>query len=454
MTPQKKASHVQDSSLLSLPQQSVESACKDVREKMQKVVKLARADSVKTSREGGWTRRVEDITTHVVFDYVIATLILANALVIAAQTEIAARDPHGETPPSFRVFDLFFTSFFVVELAMRVFVEKKMFIFGRNKGWNCFDSFVVGSALLEEFLSASRSTTAVRVFRIMRLVRVIRVIRTLRVFKDLRAMVQGIISSILSLVWALVLLIVICFVIAVFITQIVTSYRSENAGGDYDANLDNVATNFGSLGSTMYSLYKSITGGDDWSRFADPLFRISLTMGIFFCLYIAFAVLAVLNVVTGVFVDNAIKANQRDTDTIVMEQTDDRQRHIEKVKSVFTKADTDGSGMLDLIEFQEHVDNPYVQAYFRHLDIDIEGVGAPAVFKLLDFDENGLIEHEEFVLGCGKIRGHAKSLELAKVAHRQHQIHDKLMSLATEQTERLDTLLSLMLPQLDRLPAS
>merc|ERR1712232_1318253 len=115
---------------------------------------------------------------------------------------------------------------------------------------------------------------------------------------------------------------------------------------------DPLEQHFGSLTATMYSLYKAITGGDDWSNFSDPLFDVSPTMGIFFCLYVAFAVLAVLNVVTAVFVDNAIKANQQDADVIIMEQSVSRKKHIKEMQSIFRKADTDNSGELDFAKFQ------------------------------------------------------------------------------------------------------
>lgn len=436
---------------------SIEQNVKEVNDSVAAVTKLAREDTFAREYTGAMAT-LDYAMNHPWCDYFIALFIFGNSLLIAIQTEVAASqmDPK-EDPGAFRALDLFFTIFFTVELVLRIFVERDRFILGHNKGWNLFDFFVVFSALLEEFLGAMTNTTAIRVLRIMRLVRVVRVIRTLRIFNDLRAMVQGIFASLLSLVWALVLLFIIFFVIGIFITQIVTTRRREltrNAWFYTDGTLqegiqseeeeqllETLNTQFGSLGKTIYSLYKAISGGDDWSSFADPLFEVSTIMGVFFCLYIAFAVLAVLNVITGVFVDNAIKASQQDADTIILEQTESRKKHIEDVKSVFNKADLDNSGKLDWEEFKTHIDNPYVQAYFRQLDLDVEGSSVEGLFNLLDFDGNGTLDLDEFIFGCAKMKGYAKSIDLIRLKHGQREISKLFVETFSEQNDRIDAML-------------
>lgn len=400
------------------------------------------------SLEKRWEKTLEKILSHTWFDYVLAMFIIANAIVIAMQTETAAQNPQKKLPETFNWIDLFFTVFFSVELAARILVEKSRFITGRNKAWNLFDLFIVCNALLEVVMSASRNTTAIRVLRIMRLVRVVRVMRTLRIFNDLRSMVRGIMTSIISLVWAVVLLFLILFVIGILVTQVVTSHRqtvdihpqpSSTIEPSVDSHLEE---SFGSLGKTMYSLYKSVTGGDDWATYADPLFEVSPILGVSFCLYVAFATLAVLNVITGVFVDNAIKANRDDADMVIIEQTEARKKHIAEVKSIFMKADTDVSGKLNLEEFQMHMDNPFVQAYFRQLGLDIEGSGAASLFNMLDFDSSGLIDVEEFIFGCGHLKGYARSLDLARMGHGQRLVTKELVDYAKEQSRRIDAVLA------------
>lgn len=432
----------EDEAKKGMPKVSLVQSVNNVSEQLSSVANLARGDSMFNQyKEGSLRQKTANIVNHPKMDYVVAFFIFANSMIIAAQTEVAAQNIHDEQPPVFRIFDVIFTIFFSFELCARIFVERNRFILGRNKGWNFFDSLVVSSAVIEEFLSASTNTTAVRILRIMRLVRVMRVIRTLRIFNDLRALVHGVINSILSLVWALVLLVVICFINSIFITQVVTTYRRQQHDRPIpDLDYEELDNNFGSLAKTLYSLYKAITGGDDWSRFGDPLFDISTIMGLFFCFYISFAVFAVLNVVTGVFVDNAIKASRSDADVIIMEQNDHRKKHINEMRRVFKKADSDNSGCLNFEEFRKHLEDPCVQAYFRQLDIEVEGQGAVALFGMLDFDDTGQIDVDEFIFGCGQLKGYAKSVDLARMGHGQRKMSNRLLSLITEQNGRLDLL--------------
>ena len=44
----------------------------------------------------------------------------------------------------------------------------------------------------------------------------------------------------------------------------------------------------------------------------------------------------------------------------------------EEIKGFFKEADMDGSGTLNWQEFQTHMQNPAVKAYFSGLDIDPE----------------------------------------------------------------------------------
>merc|ERR1719313_1493293 len=123
-----------------------------------------------------------------------------------------------------------------------------------------------------------------------------------------------------------------------------------------------------------------------------------------------------------------------------MEQTEARRKYVKDVKSVFLRADLDSSGKLDWEEFQKHLDNVCVQAYFRQLDIDLEDGGAEALFNLLDFDGNGSIDVEEFIFGCGQLKGYAKSLDLARLGHGQRQLCYKIIQLIESQDGRFDAL--------------
>lgn len=151
----------------------------------------------------------------------------------------------------------------------------------------------------------------------------------------------------------------------------------------------------------------------------------------------AFSVLAVLNVVTGVFVENCIKSMQNDDFAVILEQTSERQNSYNHVKQVFLKADVDGSGRLGIEEFKKHLGDPYVQAYFRRLDIEVEGNGLESLFALLDFDGSGEIDIDEFCFGCSRLKGFARSLDLARVQHGQRRMYEELSKMSKDHYDTL-----------------
>merc|ERR1712228_315351 len=77
---------------------------------------------------------------------------------------------------------------------------------------------------------------------------------------------------------------------------------------------------FGSMIKTIYTLWMSICGGLDWGEAAAPLLKMSPLLCVFFSIYIAMSVLCVLNIITGVFVENANLMYSADIDEMMMDQ--------------------------------------------------------------------------------------------------------------------------------------
>ncbi|CAE7378844.1 unnamed protein product, partial [Symbiodinium pilosum] len=127
-------------------------------------------------------------------------------------------------------------------------------------------------------------------------------------------------------------------------------------------------------------------------QYAETLREISMGEFYFsmFNFYIAFCVVGLFNVVTGVFVDSAVCT--RTEDEIVQGYLDEMRSMTESIKGFLKKADKDASGTLTYEEFQAHMANPVVKAYFSGLDIDPDET--KIIFTLLDSDCNGDIDIE------------------------------------------------------------
>merc|ERR1712039_201599 len=158
------------------------------------------------------------------------------------------------------------------------------------------------------------------------------------------------------------------YVVGVFITQIVCDHRT-GIDNSQDVEKD-LVTYWGTLGNSVLSLYMAVTGGVDWADVVDPLKdEISIFLVPLFMLYIAFALLCVLNVITGVFVESALLACKKDKDMYM----------VNHVRTLFDSVDANGNGSINWEEFQSALNTDEMQEVFQQIDIDIseaEGVSS------------------------------------------------------------------------------
>jgi len=231
----------------------------------------------------------------------------------------------------------------------------------------------------------------------------VRLVRVLRLIGELRTMVVCILNSLRSLVWTVALLLLLMYVIAVYLTQVVSEYRREQfvsggAGGRLEEDLD---LYFGSLLSSILTLYQAISGGLSWNVAVLPLMSaLSPFLGFLFSFYVAFVLIAIMNVVTAVFVESALKSAQRDTDVYM----------VHSVHDAFVKANVDMEGSVTWQEFQHLMETSQMKETFKVIDIDREG--ASELFHLLDTESTGRVMVYDIVNACIKANGAAKSIDL------------------------------------------
>merc|ERR1711990_240520 len=145
--------------------------------------------------------------------------------------------------------------------------------------------------------------------------------------------------------------------VALVITQIVIQHLISHPVSPHS---DELNAWFGTLTRSCITLYEAITGGLDWDDLLRPLMSdISPAMFVILASHIAFSLFAVLNVVTGVFVDTACGNAARDKDEFLV-------NHISDVY----KNDLDDEGCIALKEFVHQLDTPEMQHWLRDVDVD------------------------------------------------------------------------------------
>lgn len=350
------------------------------------------------------------------FDQLVCCFICINALTIGIQTNYSAVHPKDPLPHGFRVIEIIFCVLFTFELAIRIAVWRFRFLVMSGWQWNVFDAIIVGLQLLEEVLSQFQHKTIVqnlsvtRVLRILRLIRVIRLVRILRLIRELRTLVSSISNSMKSLGWTVLLLTLMIYTVSLYLTQLVTDHRKGyepgmpvSACSSPDSNLDELDRYYGTLLSTMLSLFQAITGGLDWDNLLLPLLEeMSPGIALLFTMYIAFTVFAMMNVVTGIFVESVVISAKADKDFMLLNN----------VREIFNTMEGGlDTGTMSWDDFQGKLDSPQMQQFFKGLDLD--PCEARSLFKLLDVDDSGLVDADEFLSGCFRLRGPAKALDMA-----------------------------------------
>merc|ERR1719401_362606 len=119
-----------------------------------------------------------------------------------------------------------------------------------------------------------------------------------------------------------------------------------------------------------------------------------------------------MNVITGTFVQGAITYAQE-----VKEQ-----QNMMQARLLFKELDEDSSGFISFDEIEKHLESQAVQEYFKMIDVDPSE--AKHLFEMLDINDSGEIDLEEFLSGCLRLQGPAKALDLLLVTRENRRFFE------------------------------
>eukprot|EP00930_Biecheleria_cincta_P071644 TRINITY_DN59116_c0_g1_i1.p1 TRINITY_DN59116_c0_g1~~TRINITY_DN59116_c0_g1_i1.p1 ORF type:complete len:676 (-),score=104.39 TRINITY_DN59116_c0_g1_i1:74-2044(-) len=418
------------------------------------VTELKRSPSMKSKRHTAhWSKKntifakaeildqswLQRFTDSRLYEWASITLILINSVFIGWQTAYMAqraledsqegRAQQSAVPDEFTVMSYIFNVLFTVDLVLRWSAAGVVGFWWtheegitENLSWNILDVLIVAIGVLDsifEIVAAAGSGgtdanevmgnfSATRVLRIVRIVKVARVIRVMKFFRELRMMVYSIFNSLKSLVWVCLVLIILLYLFAITFTAGVSNHLDSSEKWLDPANSDLVKY-FGTLERSFVNLYMAMSGGNDWTVYYDELAKMGSMYHYLFLIFITFAIFAVVNIVTGVFVDSALQSNTTDASMLVQEELEIKKAKLAAMNDVFQNLDEDGTGAFTIDEFEQRLRDERVQAYFSTMKLDVGD--AKALFRLLDYDQSNEITIDEFVAGCAQLQGEARSLD-------------------------------------------
>jgi len=374
------------------------------------------------------------IVDHPAFDSLCAVMIIVNSVLIGINIDWLT-DHYNEENFILTVASFVCNTFFLLELLlrMRLYGCRKFFL-GENRNWNMFDFLlVIFSAVDLVMTRAARDGEAAAIgsgMKTIKMLRIIRVFRVFRFFRELSLLALMIVDSMKSLMWALIMLTIIIYVFAIWFTQSASDYIHKNLAeaealtGSAARNIPELQRQFGSLMRTVYTLVQAMLGGVSWGVVSDVLLTIDLQTTLLFFFYIAFTILAVLNIITGVFVDNAVETAKTQREFLVQKEMELKEKYVGEMRDLFNEMDKDGDGNVNFEKFRTFFEDKRVASYFQALGLDPRDTDR--LFCLIDDDDSGTISIEEFLDGCLRLKGQARSIDVHNVIHDMRRLFLKV----------------------------
>jgi hypothetical protein len=375
-----------------------------------------------------------------------AAFIVLNVVFVALETDLRARFVASSPRSAYidadyqdKIYSFIaanvFSAAFVMDLLLRIHTYRCHFFFGWG---NIFDILVVLTAVVEVIVhwyeifsdTTSMARTFLRKFSMLRIIRLLRVIShtravgVIRFIRELRLMVFSLTGTLKSLAWAIVLLFIILLVFGVFFTDGAVTHLIQNPTLSSDSRAD-LSEHFGTLWRAGISLFMSMSGGEDWGNILAVLKPLPYEYQLTFLGFVTFAILALLNVITAVFVEAAMQVSQNDKELVVLEEMKNKDEFMAIMQQVFEELDTNDSGALSLQEFEKHIEDEKLTAFLKSFDLDVSQVRT--LFTLLDVDRTGEVDLDEFVSGCMRLKGGAKSLDMAILKYQVEWIMHNFM---------------------------
>eukprot|EP00929_Paragymnodinium_shiwhaense_P101790 TRINITY_DN6497_c0_g1_i4.p1 TRINITY_DN6497_c0_g1~~TRINITY_DN6497_c0_g1_i4.p1 ORF type:complete len:723 (-),score=151.68 TRINITY_DN6497_c0_g1_i4:212-2380(-) len=359
------------------------------------------------------------------FELLCSCAITLNAVFIALASNHAMKNLHKPSTSLMDIAELLFCLFYTVELSLRFLVHKQYYIYSSEWAWNSFDLLLVVVSLQETMVnflpikSAGISLSFLRILRVMKMVRLFRVVRLMRMFRELRLIWNSIFGCVKAIFWAMMLIVSVSFMLGVCFVQASTAYLEEN----YDAialeELQLIKDSWGSVQTAMLTLYKSVTGGQDWAEFASTLWPVGAAYYMLFLLYILFYTCVICNTITSLFVESTMVNADKDQQVVIQSALENSDEYIEKLRGWFSSVDSDGNGCITYDEFSEKLQDPEAIAFASTLNIELTDL--KQFFAGLSNNGTRAVNLEAFVVGCIRMRGPAKSMDLLELMFHQRE---------------------------------
>jgi len=291
---------------------------------------------------------------------------------------------------------------------------KELVILIRGQFANIFDFLIVLLTVIDtDILGPIGMGGTVKIaalLRFLRLLRLVRLIRFFTIFKELWLVVSGLFSAVKSIFWICIMLVLLVEIAAIVTTRSIghndmlyDPYFMSSGGWDHEIY-------FKTLWRSMLTLFQILTF-DSWSE--EIVRHVGQQQPGFLVFFVAFIVIlsfGMLNLVAGLVVEATFRIATQDKARLLRMQEKRRRTVFSQLRLIFKDADTDQSGKLSKEEVRAVIAKPEIYQKLKTINFPVEE--PERMFTLLDYADTGELTIGEFVTGCIRVRGMAKSKDL------------------------------------------
>lgn len=381
--------------------------------------------------------------------------IILNAICLAIETDHKPDD--DEFYAGWFVVDSIFNLVFLVEMLMRMFVEREKWVFS---AWNVFDAILVVIGIVDVWIlpltdsnANIRFLTLVRLFKLLRLGRVLRVLRLMRNTKELILLISGIFGAMKAMIWGVLLLGIMIFISALLVTRLVGKQccfgdNAFSGGADSDdpvirGGADEIKAEYeelwGTMPRSMFTLfqftaefqpdYVRSTWADGFEGYIFTFWLIGYTL---------LSNIVILNIIASIIVEVIMSISASDREEETAAEKEELMKEINgKVDDLFKNLDIDESKSLNHGELMDKKSED-VQRVFK--TAGLAPTEAAQLFQILDKDQTGTISPAEFREGLIRLKQPSDPKDILRIEYNLGAVEAKVDQFIETQTKVVETL--------------
>lgn len=359
------------------------------------------------------------------FQTTIFLLIVANSLLIGISAHLAITESfdaydarsQGMVRPQGRLgwvrsCEEVFAVTFSVEMALRLLAHEGEYFLSL---WNTGELCAVVSTVSNTFspnLTPTSLANAMVLLRFVRPERLLLVVSYLRFAPQvggmhLRLLVLACKTSIGALGWATVLLACLLLLSSIVFVQGASTYVDDASPSD--PFVEDLREHFRSMPKTMLTLFVCLLGEADFKSIINVLRKVGHWYLFLFIALLLFLTLSVANVIVGVFVSDAIQVAKNDREITMRDQMLEARQNMNDLNDLWFVLELNHQQSLTRDQFRVQMRRPDVRQFLAKFKLDATDVDA--LFDLMDVDQTGEVDVEEFIVGCMRVRGMSNEVD-------------------------------------------